>query len=276
MKAKENWSSVETREAANGPGNRPVRGTGLLRPGIPVTLAAVMLLWFGGQGWTQNARDLMARVQDNQHSSSAAMRVSMHIYDRPDASESRDLYLQTYSRGESESYTEFVSPRSLSGLRILDLHGDVRVFFPSTGRVRLISGSQRSGSIGGVGGDFSYEDMGGGSLLEDYTFSMEGEDATHYLVRAVPTDPDSSYTHLLFSVLREKLAVDRVEYYTARYGHEKTMTAEEFRLIGRRDMATVITMENHRKLQRTVLRIHQAIFDVEIDDRYFSPNRFYR
>lgn len=252
------------------------RRMGLRRPGAFAAFAAVVLLSLAAPSWAQSGRDIMARVQERQESSSAAMRVSMHIFDRPDSTESRDLYLQTYSRGESESYSEFVAPRSISGLRILDLDGDIRVYFPSTGRVRLISGSQRGGSIGGVGGDFSYEDMGGGSLLDDYRFTVERADAAHYLIRGVPTDPESSYAYLLFRVLRDRLVVDRVEYYTARYGHEKTMTAEEFQTIQDRDVATVITMENHRKLQRTVLRIHQVKFDIQLDERYFNPSRFYR
>jgi hypothetical protein len=70
--------------------------------------------------------------------------------------------------------------------------------------------------------------------------------------------------------------VTRVEYYTTDDGHEKTMTADSFERIEGRLLATEITMENHQKHRRTVLRIHDARFDVPLDDRYFNPNRFYR
>jgi hypothetical protein len=241
-----------------------------------VLLAVLFVFATYGPVFAQDADEIMRRVESLQEADTSAMRVSMHIYDRLEATESRDLYLETYGRGETESYTEFVSPRSIAGLRVLDLDGEVRVFFPSTGRVRRITGSQRGGSVGGVGGDFSYEDMGGGSLTEDYRFTLQRQDGEHYTIRGVPVDSESSYSHLLFYVLRDSFLIDRIEYFTPEFGHEKTMTAEEFQTIQSRELATVITMENHRKRQRTVLQIHQAAFDVAIDDRYFNPNRFYR
>jgi hypothetical protein len=200
----------------------------------------------------------------------------MHVYDRLGSDESRDMYIESYGRGEDESYMEFVSPRSIKGLRVQDLDGEVRVFFPSTGRVRRIASGQKSGSVGGVGGDFSYEDMGGGSLLEDYEFTMRREERDAYVIRGVPTNPESSYEHLVYYVEKERNVVTRVEYYTPEDGHEKTMTADSFERIEGRLVATQITMENHRKHRKTVLRIHDARFDVALDDRYFNPNRFYR
>jgi hypothetical protein len=118
--------------------------------------------------------------------------------------------------------------------------------------------------------------MGGGSLLEDYEFTMLREERDAYVIRGVPTDPESSYEHLIYFVEKDRNVVTRVEYYTPEDGHEKTMTADSFERIEGRLVATQITMENHRKHRKTVLRIHDARFDVNLDDRYFNPNRFYR
>jgi len=224
----------------------------------------------------QDATEIMRSVEEQQDAGTSAMRISMHVYDRPDSDESRDMYIESYGRGDDESYMEFVSPRSLKGLRVQDLDGEVRVFFPSTGRVRRIASGQKSGSVGGVGGDFSYEDMGGGSLLEEYEFTLMREERGSYVIRGVPTDSESSYDYLTYYVDRNHNVVTRIEYYTPEDGHEKTMTADSFERIEGRLLATEITMENHRKHRRTVLRIHDVRFDVALDDRYFNPNRFYR
>jgi hypothetical protein len=224
----------------------------------------------------RDATEIMRTVEEQQDAETSAMRISMHVYDRLGSDESRDMYIESYGRGEDESYMEFVSPRSIKGLRVQDLDGEVRVFFPSTGRVRRIASGQKSGSVGGVGGDFSYEDMGGGSLLEDYEFTMLREERDAYVIRGVPTDSESSYEHLIYYVEKDRNVVTRVEYYTPEDGHEKTMTADSFERIEGRLVATQITMENHRKHRKTVLRIHDARFDVDLDDRYFNPNRFYR
>lgn len=224
----------------------------------------------------QDATEIMRAVEEEQDAETSAMRISMHVYDRVDSTESRDMYIESYGRGDEESYMEFISPRSIKGLRVQDLDGEVRVFFPSTGRVRRIASGQKGGSVGGVGGDFSYEDMGGGSLLEDYRFTLLRDERDQYVIRAVPTDPESSYEYLVYFVEKDRNIVTRIEYYTREDGHEKTLTAEAFRTIEGRLVATELTMENHAKHRKTVIRIHDARFDLALDDRYFNPNRFYR
>ena len=278
------WRTTEKQCSGSGSGfgaggGGKNRRTWSAAPRMFVIMLAV--LWMGAGMiphvvLAEDATEIMRSVQDQQDAETSAMRISMHVYDRPGSDESRDMYIESYSRGEEESYMEFVSPRSIKGLRVQDLDGEIRVFFPSTGRVRRIASGQRGGSIGGVGGDFSYEDMGSGSLLEDYEFTLLREEHEEYIIRGVPTDPDSSYEHLIYYVEKARSVVTRIEYHTPADGHEKTMTADSFERIQGRLVATEITMENHRKHRRTVLRIHDARFDVPLDNRYFNPNRFYR
>lgn len=239
-----------------------------------IAMAALVLLAVAVKA--QDATEVMRRVSEAQDADTAAMRISMHIFDSLETNESRDLFIESYGRGDTESYMEFVAPRSIAGLRIQDLDGEIRVFFPSTGRVRRIASGQKGGSVGGVGGDFSYEDMGGGDLLDEYTFAMVSETGDTWVIRGVPTDPDSSYDYLVYTIEKERLVANRIEYYTEDNGHEKTMTAQTFQTIQGRLLATELTMVNLRKQRRTVLRIHQAAFDVAMDDRLFNPNRFYR
>lgn len=244
--------------------------------GITFPILAVLLFTGAAAAYGIDGTEIMRQVEAGQKAKTTAMRLSMHIFDSLEAAESRDLLIESYGRGESASYMEFVAPRSITGLRILDLDGDIRVFFPSTGRVRRIAGGQKSSSIGGVGGDFSYEDMGGGSLMENYSFSLVEELPDRYIIRGETRDPDSSYSHVLFTVTREPLVVRQIEYFTRARGLEKTMIAEKVQFLQGRQVATVIKMINHRERRRTELRIHQVIFDSPIDDRYFDPNRFYR
>ncbi len=263
-------------------GNRTVGGVRcsverlVAGPGAVLALAIVVLAVAAGTAGAQDATEIMRRVSDEQDADTAAMRISMHIYDSLESDESRDLFIESYGRGDTENYMEFVAPRSIAGLRVQDLDGEIRVFFPSTGRVRRIASGQKSGSVGGVGGDFSYEDMGGGELLDDYTFSMVDETPAAWVIRGIPTDPDSSYNHLIYTIDRERLVATRIEYFTEDHGREKTLTAETFQTIQGRLIATELTMMNHRRHRRTQLVIHQAAFDVPMDDRFFNPNRFYR
>ena len=170
----------------------------------------------------------------------------------------------------------FVAPQSIRGLRVLEIGGDTRVYFPSTGRIRRITGDQQSGSVGGVGGDFSYEDMGNGTYTDDYDLSVEEEGATQWIIRGVPTNPDSSYTHVLFYVERPTVRVVRTEHFTQAEGHSKTLYLDEYQTADGVEMATHLRMVNHEKDQETIVELVAFRANVSIDPKYFNPNRFYR
>ncbi|TVR93646.1 MAG: outer membrane lipoprotein-sorting protein [Spirochaetaceae bacterium] len=222
--------------------------------------------------------EIMERVEEQRRSESSRSRMTMLVY--PDANSERDVRefnIITYGRGQDDSYMEFVSPRSIQGLRVLDLDGATRVYFPSTGRVRNITGRSRSGSVGGVGGDFSYEDMGGGSLLETYgEFQLKEEQGDVYVVSAVPTDPDSSYSRVILYVDKDTYTTSRVEYFENGSEPSKVLTTSRVRVVSGRNVPTEMVMENLERRSRTVIRIHDIAFDGPVDARLFHPNRFYR
>lgn len=222
------------------------------------------------------ALEIIRRIDAQQTADTSASRISMHVYPNIHSGESRDYYIESFGKGDDVSYMEFIAPRSIKGMKILSTDEEVRVYFPSTGRVRRITGSGRGGSVGGVGGDFSYEDMGGGSLEENYTFSLLSESSSEWALEGLPTDPESSYNRVVFFIDRELDLPVKIEYYTPEDGHRKTMIAENFTVVDGRNTATLITMTNHRELKKTVLKFHSISFDVAVDDKLFNPQRFYR
>jgi hypothetical protein len=161
-------------------------------------------------------------------------------------------------------------------MKILSLDEEVRVYFPSTGRVRRLTGSGKSGSVGGLGGDFSYEDMSGGDRVNDYAFTLLSETETEWKIEGVPTDEDISYSKVLFYIDRQKLLPLKIEYFTEEDGHTKTMTADRIEKVSGRHTPMLITMENHEDRKKTVIKVHETDFDVNPPDRYFNPTRFYR
>lgn len=220
---------------------------------------------------------IMREVDAQRGPETARSRMTMRIYPRIDAANhDREIRLNSFSRGINESLIEFVSPRSITGLRVLDLDGAVRVFFPSTGRVRNIGGSGRGGSVGGVGGDFSYEDMGGGAFLDDYhQFALEGQNAEHWIVSAVPLDGDSRYSRLVFHIQRENYVPVRIDYFEGD-NQSKRLEASRIQAIGGRNVATHLIMFNLQDNSRTEIRMHEVEWDVPLSTDLFHPNRFHR
>ncbi len=243
--------------------------------GFLVILLAVLS---GGVWYVQadEAAELMARIDGKQYSENSQTRMYMRIYPDGRDGEVREYRVESYGRGETDSYMVFLEPRSIRGLRILELEEDIRVFFPSTGRIRRITGDQKSGSAGGVGGDFSYEDIGSGSYSKDYRLSMEGDDGVHHIVRGIPLDPESNYLYLLFYIEKNSEQVKKVEYFTREEGHKKTLTLDNYTTVQSVEMPSSMEMVNHEDGGITIIEIAAARYNIDIDEKFFNPNRFYR
>ena len=246
-----------------------------------VGAALLTLLWFGPvepvTAQRGNAEEVMREVDAQRGPETARSRMTMRIYDSLEAStHDREIRLLSYGRGVTDSHIEFVSPRSITGLRVLDLDGAIRVFFPSTGRVRNIGGAGRRGSVGGVGGDFSYEDMGGSGFINDYEqFRMEEKSASRWIISAVPRDSDSQYSRLVFHVQKENHVPVRIDYFE-NGTQVKRLEASRIQEISGRNVATHLVMFNMKEDSRTEIRMHDLEWDVPLSDDLFHPNRFHR
>lgn len=244
-----------------------------------ITIVAVLMgsMFLAGSVWATDAESIMSQIDEKQITTTAQSRMVMRIHPvLGSATNVREFRIENYSRGSEDSYIVFVAPQSIRGLRVLEAGNDTRVYFPSTGRIRRITGDQQSGSVGGVGGDFSYEDMGGGSYTEDFELAIERETNTEWVIRGVPTDPDSSYTHVRFFVEKANVRVTKVEYFTAEDGHTKTLTMDNYRVSDGVEMATNLRMVNHAENQETIVEVVAFRANIPIDEKYFNPNRFYR
>jgi hypothetical protein len=237
----------------------------------------LLMVSFTAVLFAEDALEIIRKVDEMGKTTTSIAKMSMLVFPYfEDNSNYRDIKVLAYGRGDENSYMEFISPKSIKGLRILSLGGDQWVYFPSTGRVRKIAAKSKDESVQGIGGDFSYEDLGGGSLEEKYTFTILKSEADHWLLEGTPTNESSSYSKILLKILKESYQVPKIEFYTEADGHKKDLIQEEVKTISGRLTPTQMTMLNLVKLSKTVVIIHEAQYDVEIDEKYFNPMRFYK
>jgi hypothetical protein len=224
----------------------------------------------------ETALDIIRNADRAQRVDSGITETTMRTYpSERDERDFREFRMTTYSRG-SDSYMEFMEPRSIKGLKILSIGDDTWLFFPSTGRVRKIAGTSKGDSVQGVGGDFSYEDMGGGNLEEKYDFTLVSDDARSWTLEGISKREDSVYNRIIIQIAKSNNLPSRIEYYTRTDGHLKTLVMSEIRNMGGREMPTVITMTNHKKGSKTVIRTLRADYSSAIPDKFFNPTQFYR
>ena len=225
----------------------------------------------------EDALSIIRKMEEMNKTGSSKTEISMIIY--PDVYNKDDYRLSkvlSYSRSDEDSYMIFLTPKTIKGLSILSKGGEQWVFFPSTGRVRKIAGKSKKKSVQGVGGDFTYEDLGGGNFEEKYSFTLLESPKDSWVIQGDPKEKDSSYLKIILYVNKEEYLMEKVEYYTEEEGHYKDLIMKEFKMIGGRLMPSKIIMANLYKESMTVIITHAAEYDIEIDEKYFDPARFYK
>jgi len=218
------------------------------------------------------------RESEKRHSADTEVsEISMVVYpDLHNKDDFRQMRIMSYGRGNDDSYMEFITPRAITGLRILSLDQDQWIFFPSTGRVRKVAAKSKSSSVRGVGGDFSYEDFSGGTMEEKYHLTLVENDSENWIIEGTAKNEDSAYDRILVTVEKARLMLMKVEYYTEEEGHLKDLIIQKVGRLGGREVPIQMVMVNREKESMTVIITHSAEYDVPIDDRYFNPTRFYR
>lgn len=226
----------------------------------------------------ETAEEIIRTVDEKAAVTTSRTELSMLIYPDAASTEHRVLKLLTYGRGDDESYMEFLEPASIKGLKLLSLGGDQWIYFASTGRRRKIATSARAKkqSVQGVGGDFSYEDIGGGRLENKYSFTILESGKREWALEGLPKEGDSVYTRIVVSVDKARYLARKIEYYTEEEGHYKDLVMEDVKELGGRETATKMTMLNHDRGSKTVVLIHEAHYDLALEEKYFNPARFFR
>ncbi len=224
----------------------------------------------------EKGQAIVRRVDELEKSRTSRSKMEMTV--RPaDGGAPRTFSVLAYERGGADetSLIEFVEPRSVRGLRILTRGSDSWVFFPSTGRVRKIAGSSRSGSVQGVGGDFSYDDLGGGAWADDYEFTVLAESAAAWELEGKRKAEDAAYDAVKLRV-DKKLELPLLASFAKEKegGYYKELAFGAHRDFGGRTRPAELLMRNNRKGSSTLVVLVEAVYDLPLEDKLFDPSRF--
>ena len=187
----------------------------------------------------------------------------------------RGFVVLSWEREDGASLTSFEEPRTIRGLRILTKGADSWVYFPSTGRVRKIAGDSRSGSVQGVGGDFSYEDLGAGAWADGYEFTLSAEDDSSWTIEGRAGSSAAAYEVVRINVAKADGRPIRITFYSSSEGGwYKELSFFEYRDFNGETRAARLEMRNLNTGSRTVVRLLEAQYGVTLEGRLFDPARF--
>lgn len=141
----------------------------------------------------QTADEIIDRVDKNMSAENRIVESSMTIHGKRN---SRTMTSRSYTVGDKQSFTEYLSPAREMGTKMLKLEDKLWIYSPSTDRTIQISGHMLRQSV--MGSDFSYEDMmDDRELMDIYTAKIIGEEeidgaTTHVLELTAKVD-DAAY-----------------------------------------------------------------------------------
>ncbi|MCP4311914.1 MAG: outer membrane lipoprotein-sorting protein [Bacteroidetes bacterium] len=234
-------------------------------------LYTVAMLSIGLSMTAQDAKEILETVDKNMSSENRIFESDMIIHGRR---ASRTITSKTYSVGDKQSFTEYLSPAREQGTKMLKLEDKLWIYSPSTDRIIQISGHMLRQSV--MGSDLSYEDMmDDRKLTEIYDATIAGHEEVDgrdtWVLDLTAIVADVAY-HL------QKIWVDSERYVPlkqemfAKSGQllKRTTLSDVQKVQGRWFPMTMIYKDMLKDGKGTEFRLSSAKFDQEIPDYIFT------
>ena len=223
-------------------------------------------------GFSQdNADYIIKRIEENMSSDNRIFESSMTING---TRSSRTITSRTYSVGDKQSFTEYLSPPREQGTKMLKLENQLWIYSPSTDRTIQISGHMLRQSV--MGSDLSYEDMmDDRKLTEVYSAEVTGEEVIEnrktYVVKLTAKVTDVAY-------YSRKMWIDAIRYVPlreelyAKSGQllKRTTLSDVTQIDGRWFPQTVVYKDMLKQGDGTEFKITSIRFNQKIDDYIFT------
>ncbi len=173
----------------------------------------------------------------------------------------------------------YTSPKRVKGDKILMLNDgdDIWFYTPKTDRVRHLASHAKRQKV--QGSDFAYEDMSGGKIEEDYTYTLMGEEKVSgqpcYKFELIPTEKGPHYSKLILWADKKKFITLKIDYYED--GELlKRLDCHDVQHIDGHWYAMRLVMTNLKEGGQTAMETLEIKFDIEIKDNVFTTKNLKR
>ena len=232
-----------------------------------VTISLISILSFG----QQDADEILKKVEKNMSSDNRVFESSMTIHG---IRASRTITSKTYSEGDKQSFTEYLSPAREEGTKMLKLDKQLWIYSPSTDRTIQISGHMLRQSV--MGSDLSYEDMmDDRKLIDVYSSKVIGNEAIDnrktIILELTAKVPDVAYYSRKVWIDSERFVPLKEELY-AKSGQllKRTTLSDVSQVEGRWFPMTVVYKDMLKQGEGTEFRITAIKFNQKIPAYIFT------
>jgi outer membrane lipoprotein-sorting protein len=222
-------------------------------------------------GSAQDAAAILRKVDQNLNAKNRVMESEMIIHGRRN---SRTIVSKTWAVGDTQAFTEYLSPAREAGTKMLKLEDQLWIYSPSTYRIVQISGHMLRQSV--MGSDLSYEDMmEDRSLSELYVARLEGREVLDgrevYVIMLEARVEEIAYQKQKLWVDAERFVPLRQELYARSGQLLKEVVLSDVRRAGDRWFpARMVYRDVLKDGKGTEFLIRDISFDVQIPGHIFT------
>jgi outer membrane lipoprotein-sorting protein len=232
---------------------------------------AVVMLSISLSLVAQDAKEILETVDKNISSKNRIFESDMVIHGRRS---SRTVTSRTYSEGDIQSFTEYLSPAREQGTKMLKQEDKLWIYSPSTDRIIQISGHMLRQSV--MGSDLSDEDMMDDRKLTDiYDATLAGHEEIDgrdtYVLDLVANVDDVAYHAQKMWVDSERFVPLKQEMF-AKSGQllKRTELSDVQKVQGRWFPMTMVYKDMLKDGKGTEFRMTSAQFDQDIPEYIFT------
>ncbi|EKO4253467.1 TPA: outer membrane lipoprotein-sorting protein [Vibrio parahaemolyticus] len=242
---------------------------------MPKIVAALFFLLFTLLSYAESAFDIVQKSDQAMRGKSSYSEATMEIV-RPDWT--RSMTMKSWTKGTELSLVLVTAPAKDKGSASLKRHREMWNWVPSIERVIKIAPSMLSQSW--MGSDFTNDDLiNQSSIVVDYQHALLGNDSFEgdkvWVIEAT-AKPDAPvvWNKVTLWISQSTYLQRKVEFYDEFDERVNVLTTYDVKELGGRKIATRMEMKPVDKPgNKTIFTTHQAQFDFDINDDFFSQQQ---
>lgn len=215
-----------------------------------------------------DVKALIREVEQQYHGASSRALTAMQV---KTANWERTLEMEAWSLERDYFLVRILEPAKEKGVATLKRYREVWNFLPKVDRIIKVPPSMMGGSW--MGSHITNDDLvKANHIEEDYNLRLLEESETHYEIECLPK-PEAAvvWGKIVYRVSKKPRVPERVDYYDEEMVRVREIHFDDVQQIGDRIVPlrlTVLPLEKPE--EKTVLQYHELVFDLDIDETYFS------
>ncbi|HAS6996411.1 TPA: outer membrane lipoprotein-sorting protein [Vibrio parahaemolyticus] len=242
---------------------------------MPKAVAVLFFLLFTSLSYAESVFDIVQKSDQAMRGKSSYSEATMEIV-RPDWT--RSMTMKSWTKGTELSLVLVTAPAKDKGSASLKRHREMWNWVPSIERIIKIAPSMLSQSW--MGSDFTNDDLiNQSSIVVDYQHALVGNDSFEgdkvWVIEAT-AKPDAPvvWNKVTLWISQSTYLQRKVEFYDEFDERVNVLTTYDVKELGGRKIATRMEMKPVDKPgNKTIFTTHQAQFDFDINDDFFSQQQ---